>query len=204
MHNRCRLLWYTLLILLNLTATNVAAVQGFIVKDIRLEGLEKITDGTLLNYLPIKEGDPLDDKQVIYAIRELYKTGFFADVKLLRDGDTLVVRVRERPSINDVTFTGNSDIDDDTLKDALKSSGLVKGRIFNRTLMEQLSHDLESVYFSQGKYGVKIDAKVEELDHNRVNVDIKISEGRKSLIKQITGSNPPSEASISLISSGVR
>jgi outer membrane protein insertion porin family len=182
---RCRLLCIALLIFLNLTATSAAAVQGFIVKDIRLEGLEKITDGTLLNYLPVKEGDPLDDKQVIYAIRELYKTGFFADVQLLRDGDTLVVRVRERPSITDVKFSGNSDIDDKTLEDAMKNVGLAKGRIFNRSLMEKLSQELESVYFSQGKYGVKVNTSVEKLDQNRVNIDIKISEGRKSLIKMI-------------------
>jgi outer membrane protein insertion porin family len=185
MRNHCRWLCYSLLICLNLIATNAVAAQGFIVSDIRLEGLEKITDGTLLNYLPVKEGDPLDDKQVIYAIRELYKTGFFADVQLYRDGDTLVVRVRERPSINDVKFDGNSDIDDKTLEDAMKNVGLAKGRIFNRSLMEKLSQELESVYFSQGKYGVKINTKVEELDHNRVNIDIKISEGRKSLIKMI-------------------
>jgi outer membrane protein insertion porin family len=185
MRNRCRWLCFSLLTFLILAATDAAAGRGFIVSDIRLEGLEKITDGTLLNYLPVKEGDPLDDKQVIYAIRELYKTGFFADVQLYRDGDTLVVRVRERPSINDVKFSGNSDIDDKTLEDALKNVGLAKGRIFNRSLMEKLSQELESVYFSQGKYGVKIDTKVENLDQNRVNVDIKISEGRKSLIKMI-------------------
>ncbi len=185
MRNRCCCLCYSLLILMNLTFADTAAVQGFIVSDIRLEGLEKITEGTLLNYLPVKEGDPLDDKQVIYAIRELYKTGFFADVQLYRDGDTLVVRVRERPSINDVKFSGNSDIDDDTLEDAMKNVGLAKGRIFNRTLMEKLSQELESVYFSQGKYGVKIKTSVENLDNNRVDIDIKISEGRKSLIKMI-------------------
>jgi len=185
MHKRCLWLCFSLLIILNHAAAAAAASQGFIVRDIRLEGLEKITDGTLLNYLPVKEGDPLDDRQVIYAIHELYKTGFFTDVQLLRDGDTLVVRVRERPSINDVKFSGNSDIDDDTLEDAMKNVGLAKGRIFNRTLMEKLSQELESVYFSQGKYGVKIDTSVEELDHNRVNIDIKISEGRKSLIKMI-------------------
>jgi len=185
MRNCCRRLCYFLLILLNLAAADTAAVQGFIVSDIRLEGLEKITEGTLLNYLPVKEGDPLDEKQVIYAIRELYKTGFFADVQLYRDGDTLVVRVRERPSINDVKFSGNSDIDDDTLEKAMKNVGLAKGRIFNRTLMEKLSQELESVYFSQGKYGVKIKTSVKELDNNRVDIDIKISEGRKSLIKMI-------------------
>ena len=185
MHN-CRnpLYIFSLIILLSV-ASIVEAAQSFIVSDIRLEGLEKIPEGTLLNYLPVIQGDPLDDKQVIFAIRELYKTGFFADVQLFRDGDVLVVRVKERPSITDITFEGNSDIDDDTLEEAMKGVGLAKGRIFNRSLLEKLTQELQSVYFSQGKYNVKIDTKVEELDQNRVNIDINISEGIKSLIKQI-------------------
>lgn len=185
MHNcRYTLRFLSLIILLSV-ASMVEAAQSFIVSDIRLEGLEKIPEGTLLNYLPVIQGDPLDDKQVIFAIRELYKTGFFADVQLFRDGNVLVVRVKERPSITDITFEGNSDIDDETLEDAMKGVGLAKGRIFNRSLLEKLTQELESVYFSQGKYNVKIDAKVEELDQNRVNIDINISEGIKSLIKQI-------------------
>ncbi|NNJ96683.1 MAG: outer membrane protein assembly factor BamA [Gammaproteobacteria bacterium] len=153
--------------------------------DIRLEGLEKIPDGTLLNYLPVIQGDPLDETQASFAIRELYKTGFFADVKLFRDGDVLVIRVKERPSITDIQFEGNSDIDDETLEEALKGVGLARGRIFNRSLLEKLTQELESVYFSQGKYNVKIEVEVEELDKNRVNIDINISEGIKSRIKQI-------------------
>jgi len=185
MHNCRNTLRFLSLIILLSVASIVEAAQSFIVSDIRLEGLEKIPEGTLLNYLPVIQGDPLDDKQVIFAIRELYKTGFFADVQLFRDEDVLVVRVKERPSITDITFDGNSDIDDETLEDAMKGVGLAKGRIFNRSLLEKLTQELESVYFSQGKYNVKIDAKVEELDQNRVNIDINISEGIKSLIKQI-------------------
>jgi outer membrane protein insertion porin family len=185
MHNCCSSLRiFSLIILLCVTSITEAA-QSFIVSDIRIEGLEKIPDGTLLNYLPVIQGDPLDDKQVVFAIRELYKTGFFTDVQLLRDGDVLVVRVKERPSITDIQFSGNSDIDDETLEEAMKGVGLAKGRIFNRSLLEKLTQELESVYFSQGKYNVKINAEVEELDQNRVNIDIKISEGIKSLIKQI-------------------
>ncbi len=173
------------LVLILTIASAADAMESFIVSDIRLEGLEKIPDGTLLNYLPIIQGDPIDDKQITYAIRELFKTGFFADVQLLRDGDVLVVKVQERPSITDVKIEGNSDIDDETLQDAMKGVGLVKGQIFNRQLLEKMTQELESVYFSQGKYNVKIETKVEELDQNRVNIEIDISEGIKSLIKQI-------------------
>jgi len=158
---------------------------AFIVDDIKIEGLERIPDGTLLNYLPIREGDPVDSKQITYAIRELYKTGFFANVELLRDANDLVVSVKERPSISDVSFSGNSDIDSETLKKALEDIGILKGRTFNRSLLEQLTQELENVYFSQGKYGIKIDAEVTELDQNRVDIDIVISEGRIALIQQI-------------------
>ena len=185
MHNCCKSLTLTPLIILLLLTSAVNAAQSFIVSDIRLEGLEKIPAGTLLNYLPVIQGDPLDATQASFAIRELYKTGFFADVKLFRDGDVLVVRVKERPSITDIQFEGNSDIDDETLEEALKGVGLARGRIFNRSLLEKLTQELESVYFSQGKYNVKIDVEVEELDQNRVNIDINISEGIKSRIKQI-------------------
>ena len=185
MHNRCHLIRIILLTtFLSVTSLSEAA-QGFIVSDIRLEGLEKIPDGTLLNYLPVSQGDPLDDDQVVFAIRELYKTGFFADVQLFRDGDVLVVRVKERPSITEITFSGNEDIDDETLESAMKDVGLAKGRIFNRPLLERLTQELENVYFSQGKYNVRIKTEVEELDQNRVNIDIEISEGIKSKIKQI-------------------
>ncbi len=165
--------------------TLVYAADSFIVSGIKIEGLERLTDGTLLNYLPVQEGDPLDEKQITFAIKELYKTGFFSDVALLREGDTLIVRVKERPSISDVTFSGNSDIDNKTLESALKDIGIVKGRIYNRSLLENLSAELERVYFSQGKYGVRIKTEVTSLDQNRVAIDIKISEGRVALIKQI-------------------
>ena len=175
----------SLLLCLQVLSISTASADEFVVSEIRLEGLQRIADGTLLNYLPIVAGDPVDDNQVTYAISELYKTGFFADIKLLRDGDILVVRVRERPSIADVQFEGNSDIDDDALKEALLGIGVTKGQIYNRSLLDKLSLELERVYFSQGKYGVKIETEITELDQNRVDIKINISEGDVALIKHI-------------------
>ncbi len=163
---------------------NVHAAS-FVVSEIKIEGLQRIPDGTLLNYLPIVAGDPIDDSQITYAVSELYKTGFFADIKLFSDGDILVVKVKERPSIAEVDFTGNSDIDDDSLKDALLDIGVTRGQIYNRSLLEKLTLELERVYFSQGKYGVKINTEVTELDQNRVDIDITISEGQVALIKHM-------------------
>ncbi len=168
-----------------IVTTPLQAAQGFVVGEIKIEGLERLPDGTLLNYLPIQVGDPVDQKQISFAIHELYKTGFFANVALYRDDDVLIVRVKERPSISDVSFSGNSDIDDASLEEALEGVGMVKGRIYNRTLLEKLSRELERVYFSRGKYGVRIDTEVTELDQNRVEIDITISEGVVALIKQI-------------------
>ncbi|MCK4705780.1 MAG: hypothetical protein KAT90_09885, partial [Gammaproteobacteria bacterium] len=85
------------------------AAESFIISDIRIQGLERLTDGTLLNYLPVQVGDPMDSKQIVFSIKELYKTGFFADVQLSRDGNALIVKVKERPSISEVNFSGNSD-----------------------------------------------------------------------------------------------
>jgi len=176
-----------LFVCLLLSAVNVLPVQAdeFVVSEIKIEGLQRLPDGTLLNYLPIVAGDPVDDNQVTYAVSELYKTGFFSDVKFFRDGDVLLVRVKERPSIADVTFEGNSDIDDDALEEALLNIGVTRGQIYNRPLLEKLTLELERVYFSQGKYGVKIETEVTELDQNRVDIDINISEGKVALIKHI-------------------
>ena len=162
-----------------------ANADSFVVSEIKIEGLQRLPDGTLLNYLPVVVGDPVDDNQITFSISELYKTGFFADIKILRDEDILVVRVKERPSIADVNFSGNSDIDDDALKGALVDIGVTRGQIYNRSLLEKLTLELERVYFSQGKYGVKINADVTELDQNRVDIEIIISEGQVALIKHI-------------------
>ena len=174
-----------ILILVNCLGMAAAHADAFVVSEIKIEGLQRIPDGTLLNYMPIVVGDPIDDNKITYAISELYKTGFFANVKFFRDGDTLLVRVKERPSIADVEFTGNSDIDDDALKDALLNIGVTRGQIYNRSLLEKLTLELERVYFSQGKYGVKIKTEVTDLDQNRVDIDITISEGQVALIKHI-------------------
>ena len=177
-------LFFVLLLFNSVCVLSVHA-DKFVVDKIKIEGLQRLPDGTLLNYLPIAVGDPIDDNQITFAISELYKTGFFADIKLLRDENTLVIRVVERPSIAEVEFSGNSDIDDDALKDALVDIGVTRGQIYNRSLLEKLTLELERVYFSQGKYGVKINAEITELDQNRVDIEITISEGQVALIKHI-------------------
>jgi len=175
-----------LLIFVLIFQYNSYADSSFVVDDIRLEGLERIPDGTLLNYLPLKVGDPFEFSQSTYVIQELYKTGFFKDIKLLKDGNTLVVKVLERPAISDITWSGNSDIEDEQLEEILTDIGIVKGRVFNPSALDKIEQGLkQQAYFSRGKYAVKITTQVTDLERNRVSIDIKISEGVIAKIKQV-------------------
>ena len=162
------------------------ADSSFVVDDIRLEGLERIPDGTLLNYLPIKVGDKFEFSESTYVLQELYNTGFFKDVKLFKDNDILVVRVLERPAISTITWSGNSDIEDEQLEEILTDIGIVKGRVFNPSALDKIEQGLkQQAYFSRGKYAVRITTAVTELERNRVDIDIKISEGVIAKIKQV-------------------
>ncbi len=176
---------FTILTLISVASISHAA-DAFVIEDIQLQGLERIPDGTLLNYLPLKVGDTFDASQSSYVIEELYKTGFFKDIKLLKDGDVLVVSVLERPAIANITWDGNKDIDDEALKDVLENIGIVKGRVFNPSALDKIELGLkQQAYYSRGKYAVKITTSVKELERNRVDIDIKISEGVVAKIKQI-------------------
>ncbi|HED35934.1 MAG TPA: outer membrane protein assembly factor BamA [Gammaproteobacteria bacterium] len=162
------------------------ASENFVIDDIRLQGLERIPEGTLLNYLPLKVGDQFDVNQSTYVIQELYKTGFFKDVKLLKDGNVLVVEVLERPAISEITWSGNKDIEDEQLKEILSDIGIVKGRVFNPSALDKIEQGLkQQAYFSRGKYAVRIKTEVKALERNRVDINIDISEGEVAKIKQV-------------------
>ncbi|MDD5035202.1 MAG: outer membrane protein assembly factor BamA [Methylococcaceae bacterium] len=162
-----------------------AVETSFVVEDIRVEGLQRISAGTVFNYLPVKVGDTFQQNQSVEAIRSLFKTGFFKDVRLARDGDVLVVIVEERPSIASVKIEGNKDIGSDDLNKALKNVGLAEGRVFDRQILDKVEQEMRRQYYSRGKYGLKIDSDVSELSRNRVAVILKISEGKVAKIKQI-------------------
>jgi outer membrane protein insertion porin family len=161
------------------------AADPVVVKDIRLEGLQRISAGTVFNYLPIKVGDAVDDARTAEAIRALFKTGFFRDVRIDLEGATLVVFLVERPSIAKVEFTGNKEVETDKLLDQLKQIGFAEGRVFNRSTFESVEQELRRLYFNKGKYAVKIQSTVTPLERNRVGVRFDISEGKAARIKQI-------------------
>ena len=163
----------------------VAAAEPFVVSDIRVEGLQRISAGTVFNYLPVKVGDTLDDAKAADAVRALFKTGFFKDVRLERTDGVLVVVVEERPAITNIKVSGNKDIETDKLLEALKQVGFAEGRVFDRSLLDKVEQELQRQYFARGKYGVKIETTVTPLPRNRVGVAIDISEGRVAKIRQI-------------------
>ena len=166
-------------------AQALARSATFTVGDIKVEGLQRVSEGTVYNYLPVNIGDQLTPQRVREAIRALYATGFFRDVQLRRDGATLVVVVLERPSIESFEITGNKDIKTEDLQKSLRNVGLATGKTFDRSVLDEVKQYLTDQYFSRGKYGVRIDTNVEEQSGNRVSVKIEIKEGKRARIRQI-------------------
>ncbi|MGD8773664.1 MAG: outer membrane protein assembly factor BamA, partial [Gammaproteobacteria bacterium] len=180
-----RLLLVLTAILLAGFAVQATAQSGFVVRDMRVEGLQRISEGTVFNYLPVSVGDTVDTVRVEEAMRALYGTGLFQDVEFRRDGGTLVIAVRERPSIKSFTISGNKDIETEDLEDSLRQVGLATGKTFNRSVLENVRQILTEQYYSQGKYSVIIDADVREEDDNTVSIAIDIKEGERARIRQI-------------------
>jgi outer membrane protein insertion porin family len=175
------LFWLPLLVFAQESATDT----DFTVSDIRVEGLQRISEGTVYNYLPVNIGDHLNAQRIREALRALYATGFFRDVELRRDGTTLVVAVLERPSLESIDIKGNKDIKTEDLQKSLRNVGLAAGKTFDRSTLEDVTQYLTDQYYSRGKYAVQIDTKVEDLPDNRVRVNINITEGSRAKIRQI-------------------
>lgn len=163
----------------------VMSEDSFLVEDIQVKGLQRISAGTVYNYLPVTVGERFSMKKAGSAIKALFKTGFFKDVALEREGTILVVNVVERPSIAKIIFEGNKDLSSDDLTKALNKIGLAEGKVFNRQVLDKVEQELRRQYFSHGKYGLKIKTDVSRLTRNRVGIHIDISEGRVAKIKQI-------------------
>ncbi len=173
------------LIISLLYASNVFAFDTFKVKDIRLEGLQRISVGTVFNYLPVKVGEEFSKEEATQAIRALYKTGFFKDVRLEREGDVLVVFVAERPAVAEINISGNDELATDQLKSALKDMGLVEGRVFDKAILEIIERELKRQYYSLGKYGVKVTTEAKPLERNRIAINIDIAEGEEAEVYAI-------------------
>jgi len=166
-------------------ASTAFGLEPFVISDIRVEGLQRISEGTVYNYLPLDRGDTLTPSAARSAIRELYRTGFFQDISLRHEGTILVIDVRERPAIASISLSGNKAIKEEELRRVMNDIGLSEGEVFDRLVLDRLSQELVKQYFSQGRYAVEVDTRVTDLDRNRVRIAIVIDEGKVAEIRHI-------------------
>jgi len=169
-----------------LAALGAQAFDPFVVKDIRIEGIQRTEAGTVFSYLPVKVGDTMTDEKAAQAIRSLYATGFFRDVSLEADNGVLIVSVQERPSVAQIEFLGTKEFNKDDLLKGMRSIGLAEGRIFDRGLLDKAEQELKRQYISRGKYSAQITTTLTPLERNRVGVRFDIVEGEVAKIRQIS------------------
>jgi outer membrane protein insertion porin family len=166
-------------------AAKTYAIDPFVASDIRIDGLQRISAGTVFTYLPVEKGDRVTTERIQQAVRALYKTGFFTDVQVSRQDDILVISVKERPAISKIQIKGNKDLKTEDLLKGLKDIGLAEGEPFDRLSLDRIVQELTRQYYNHGKYNVTVKPKLVELDRNRVEISIIIAEGKISKIKQI-------------------
>lgn len=159
--------------------------QTFRVSDIRVEGLQRVSAGSVFSTLPIRVGDTLTQADIQVATRELFKVGYFSDVEIKRDGDVLVLIIKERPAINKIELKGNKAIKTENLMDSLRDNNLSEGQIFQRATLEGITQALQREYVNQGRYGASVNIETEDMPRNQVKVLVNINEGSPSRIKQI-------------------
>ena len=161
------------------------AAAPFVVKDIKINGLQQVEPGTVFAYLPIKQGDTFTDEKASEAIRALYATGFFNDVQISTEGDTVIVNVVERSAIASIDFSGLHEFEKDALLKALKSVGLSQGRYYDKSLVERSEQELKRQYLTRGFYAAQITTTVTPVDRNRVSILFSVSEGPSAKIRQV-------------------
>ncbi|WP_334153315.1 outer membrane protein assembly factor BamA [Tepidimonas sp.] len=167
------------------TALPAWAVNPFTVRDIRVEGLQRVEPGTVFASLPFRVGDTYSDEQGAAAIRALFGLGLFSDVRLQVDGDVLVVIVEERPTVADVSFTGVKEFDNEVLRKALRDIGLTEGRPFDRALADRAEQELKRQYLNRSMYAVQVTTTVTPIERNRVNLNFNVVEGAVTKIREI-------------------
>lgn len=176
---------FILILFCAITPTPPYALESMEVTDIRIEGLQRISAGTVFNYLPVRIGQRITPEDTAGIIRELYKTGFFKDVRLEREGGVLIVSVSERPAIAKIEISGNKSLETDQLLTSLKDIGLAEGRVLNRFLLDQIEQELQRLFYNLGKYAVEVKTEVVPLERNRVAITIDVREGVTARIKKI-------------------
>ncbi|MFT4925868.1 MAG: outer membrane protein insertion porin family [Phenylobacterium sp.] len=173
------------IVLLAGASLTAAADDKFVVEDMKVQGLQRVTVGAALTHIPFSVGDEISDFTLTRTVRLLYGSGFFDDIEVLRDGDQVVFSVRERPIIDSVVFDGNKDIKDEQLTDSLEGNGLLAGETLDRTTIQQIKNGLLDFFHSVGKYNASMDINVIDLPRNRVKLDFTFNEGTAASVKQI-------------------
>ena len=185
MQSKLTLSAVVILILIGLLFGQSVVAQSFLAKDIQVEGLQRISAGTVFNYLPVQPGDEIDESSIPGIIRALFKTGFFKDVRLERSGDVLIILVEERPAIASIDISGNKSLEEEDLKKGLADIGMAEGRTFNRSVLAKIEQELRRQFYNEGKYGVQLTTEVTPLERNRVAIAINIVEGKTAKIRGI-------------------
>ncbi len=175
--------WVGLLPLLH--ATSAWSFDPFVIKDIRVEGIQRTEPGTVFSYLPVKVGDTLNDDRATASLHALFATGFFKDVELKKDQNVLVIVVKERPTVASVEINGVKEFPKTQLSDNLKMLGLAEGRILDKSVLDKSVQELKRQYVARGKYSVDVKATVKDLERNRVAVSFDVNEGSVSKIREI-------------------
>jgi len=161
------------------------AFDPFVVRDIRVEGIQRIEAGTVFSYLPVKVGETMTDEKAAAAIKALFATGFFKDVRLEVQRDVLIVMVEERPAVSQIDFIGNKEFDKDALKKGLRDIGLAEGRSLDKALLDQAEQEIKRQYLARGRYGASVVTTVTPLERNRVGVSFSVNEGDVTKIRQV-------------------
>ncbi|MGL5002785.1 MAG: outer membrane protein assembly factor BamA, partial [Casimicrobium sp.] len=166
-------------------ATVAIAQESFVVRDIRVEGLQRTDPGTVFNYLGVKVGDRFDQAAASKAIKTLFETGFFRDVRVEAQDGVLIVTVVERPTVAAINIVGAKEFDSDTLKKALRDAGLSEGRILDRTILDRAEQEIKKQYLSRGRYDVEVTTTLTPLERNRTSISIDVKEGEVARIDSI-------------------
>ncbi|CAM8364494.1 outer membrane protein assembly factor BamA [Candidatus Methylopumilus planktonicus] len=182
MNFRSKLALFISLLILSIAAF---AMEPFIIKDIKIEGLQRTEPGTIFNYLPVQVGDTMTEDKASEAIKSLYRTGFFKDVRVESDQNILLITVQERPTIADLQFSGNKAFQSDKLKESMKGIGLAEGQIYDKSKLEFAEQEIKKQYLAQGKYTATVKTSASPLERNRVAIRFDIEEGIVSRIKEI-------------------
>lgn len=174
-----------LLCLLAVTCAWAQTFKPFVVRDIRVEGLQRTEPGTVFSYLPVKVGETMTEEKAQQALRALFATGFFKDVRLDVENDVLIVYVEERPAIAQIDFSGVKEFEPDNMRKVLREMGMAEGRVFDRSVLELAEQELKRQYLSRGRYAAEVQTTVTPLERNRVGINFTVTEGDVAKIRSI-------------------